>query len=67
MSEGDGDALREGGNDIDPLAAVVGEVWAKDKDVIPVRGASVPVFGTGEGKTELVSWPGGWIGWTEKS
>ena len=53
MSEGESDALRAGGNDIDPLAAVVGKGWAKDKGAIPVRGPSVAVFGTGEGKTEL--------------
>ncbi len=53
MSEGEGDTLRVGGNDIDPLAAVVGKGWAKDKGAIPVRGPSVAVFGTGEGKTEL--------------
>ncbi len=53
MNEGEGDALRAGGNDIDPLAAVVGKGGAKDKRAIPVRGASVAVFGTGESKTEL--------------
>jgi hypothetical protein len=53
VSEGEGDALRAGGNDIDPLAAVVDKGWAKDKGAIPVRGPSVAVFGTGEGKTEL--------------
>jgi hypothetical protein len=55
VSEGEGDTLRAGGNDndIDPLAAVVGKGWAKDKGAIPVRGPSVAVFGTGEGKTEL--------------
>ncbi len=53
MSEGEGDALRAGGNDIDPLAAVVGKGGAKDKSAIPMRGPSVAVFGTGEGKTEL--------------
>ncbi len=47
MSEGEGDALRAGGNDIDPLAAVVGKVWAKDKSAIPKRGPSVAVFGIG--------------------
>jgi hypothetical protein len=35
------------------LAAVVGKGWAKGKDAIPVRGPSVAVFGTGEGKAEL--------------
>ena len=53
MSEGEGDTLRAGGNDIDPLAAVVGKGWAKDESAIPVRGPSVAVFGTGEGKAEL--------------
>ncbi len=51
MGEGEGDAFRAGDDDIDPLAAVVG--WAKGKHAIPVRGSSVAVFGTGEGKTEL--------------
>ena len=41
------------GEDIDALAAVVGKGWAKSKSAIPVRGPSVAVFGTGEGKTEL--------------
>ncbi len=45
--------FRTGGDDIDPLAAVVGKGWAKDIGAIPVRGPSVAVFGTGEGKTEL--------------
>jgi hypothetical protein len=31
----------------------VGKGWAKGKRAIPVRGPSVPVFGTGEGKTKL--------------
>jgi hypothetical protein len=53
VSEGEGDALRAGGNYIDPLAAVVGKGWTKDKGAMPVRGPSVAVFGTGEGKTEL--------------
>ncbi len=54
MSEGEGGALRAGGNDIDPLVAVVGKGWAKDKSAIAVRGPSVAVFGTGgEGKAEL--------------
>jgi hypothetical protein len=53
VSEGEGDTLRAGGNDIDPLAAVVGKRWVKDKSAIPVRGPSVAVFGTGEGKAEL--------------
>jgi hypothetical protein len=48
------DAFRAGGDGIDPLAAVVGKGWAiKGKSAIPVRGPSVAVFGTGEGKTEL--------------
>jgi hypothetical protein len=53
VSEGEGDALRAGGNDIDPLAAVVGKGGAKDKSAILVRGPSVAVFGAGEGKAEL--------------
>ncbi len=53
MSEGEGVTLRAGGNDIDPLAAVVGKGWAKDKSVISVRSPSVAVFGTREGKAEL--------------
>ncbi len=53
MGEGEGDASRAGGNDIDTLAAVVGKGWTKGKSAIPVRGPSVAVFGTGEGKTEL--------------
>ena len=64
MSEGEGDALRAGGNDIDPLAAVVGKGGAKDKSAIPVRGPSVAVLGPGKARQ---SWPGGWIGWAEKS
>ncbi len=35
------------------MTAVVGEGWAKGKNAIPVRGPSVAVVGTGEGKTEL--------------
>ncbi len=53
MGEGEGDAFRAGENDIDTLAAVVSKGWAKSKSAIPVRGPSVAVFGTGEGKTEL--------------
>ncbi len=53
MGEGEGDAFRAGGDDIDSLAAVVGKGWAKGKHVIPVRCPSDAVFGTGESKTEL--------------
>ena len=53
MGEGEGDALRAGGDDIDALAAVVGKGWAKDEGAIPVRCPSVAMVGTGEGKTEL--------------
>ncbi len=47
------DAFRAGGDDIDALAAVVSKGRAKGKSAISVRGPSVAVFGTGEGKTEL--------------
>ncbi len=53
MGEGEGDALRAGGDDIDALVAVVGKGWAKGEGAIPVRGPSVAMVGTGEGKTEL--------------
>jgi hypothetical protein len=53
VGEGEGDAFRAGGDDIGTLVAVVGKGWAKGKSTIPVRGPSVAVFGTGEGKTEL--------------
>ena len=35
------------------MAAVVGKGGAKGEGAIPVRGPSVAVVGTGEGKTEL--------------
>ncbi len=35
------------------MTAVVGKGWAKGISAIPVRGPSVAVVGTGEGKTEL--------------
>ena len=35
------------------MAAVVGKGWAKGESAIPVRGPSVAVVGTGEGKAEL--------------
>ncbi len=41
------------GDNIDPLAAVVGKGWAKGEGAIPVRGPSVAVVGTVKGKTEL--------------
>ncbi len=47
MGEGEGDTFRAGGDDIDPLATVVGKGWAKGKSAIPVRGPSVTVFETG--------------------
>jgi hypothetical protein len=53
VGEGEGDLFGAGADDIDALAAVVGKGWAKGKSAIPVRGPSVAVFGTGEGKTEL--------------
>ncbi len=53
MCEGEGNGFGAGGNIIYTLAAVVGKGWAKGKSAIPVRGPSVAVFGTGEGKTEL--------------
>jgi hypothetical protein len=48
------------------LAAVVGKGWAKGESAIPVRGPSVAVVGTGEGKTELaggVKGVGGEVVW----
>jgi hypothetical protein len=53
VEEGKGNAFGAGGNNIYTLAAVVGKGWAKGKGAIPVRSPSVPVFGTGESKTEL--------------
>jgi hypothetical protein len=53
VGEGEDDAFRAGGDDIDALAAVVGKGWAKRESAIPVRGPSVAVVGTGESKTEL--------------
>ena len=53
MCKGEGDACRAGGDDIYTLAAVVGKGWVKGESAIPVRGPSVAVVGTGEGKTEL--------------
>ncbi len=35
------------------MTAVVGKGWAKGESAIPVRGPSVAVVGTGEGKTEM--------------
>jgi hypothetical protein len=66
VGEGEGDALRAGGDDIDALAAVVGKGWAKDEGAIPMRGPSVAMVGTGESKTELaggVEGVGGEIVW----
>ncbi len=45
MGEGEGDAFRGGGDDINTLAAVVGKGWTKGKRAIPVRGPSVGVRG----------------------
>jgi hypothetical protein len=53
VCEGKDNAFGAGGNNIYTLAAVVGKGWAKGKGAIPVRGPSVAVFGTGEGKTKL--------------
>ena len=61
---GEGYAFRARGDDIQTLAAVVGKGWAKGESAIPVRGPSVAVVGTGEGKTELaVKGVGGEIVW----
>ena len=49
MGEGEGGALRAGGDDIDALAAVVGKGWAKDEGAIPVRGPSFAVVRVGGG------------------
>jgi hypothetical protein len=53
VGEGEGDAFIAGGDDIHTLTTVVGKGWAKGKSAIPVRGPSVAVVGTVEGKTEL--------------
>ena len=53
MGEGEGDACRAGGDNIDAVAAVVGKGGAKGGSAIPVRGPRVAMVGTGEGKTEL--------------
>ncbi len=45
--------FRAGGDEMDALAGVVGKGGDKGKSMILVRGPSVAVFGTGEGKTEL--------------
>ncbi len=48
------------------MAAVVGKGWTKGENAIPVRGPSVAVIGTGEGKTELaggVKGVGGEVVW----
>ncbi len=41
MGEGEGDALRAGGDDIDALAAVVGKGWAQ---VVAETRALIPVL-----------------------
>ena len=59
-------SVRAGGDEIRTLAAVVGKGWAKGERAIPVRGPSVAVVGTGEGKTELaggVEGVGGEVVW----
>ncbi len=66
VCEGESNAFEAGGNNIYTLAAVVGKGWAKGKSAIPMRGPSVAVFGTGEGKTELargVNRGGGEVVW----
>ncbi len=66
VCEGEGDAFGAGRNNINTLAAVVGEGWAKGKSTIPVRGPSVAVFGTREGKAKLargVNRVGGEVVW----
>ncbi len=35
--EGEGDAFRAGGDDIDALTVVLGKGWAKSKGAIPLR------------------------------
>ncbi len=48
------------------MTAVVGKSWAKGIGTIPVRGPSVAVVGSGEGKTELargVKGVGGEVVW----
>jgi hypothetical protein len=62
VGKGECDAFRAGGDDIDALAAVVGKGWAKGESAIPVRGPSVAVVGTGEGKTGLAGGVKGWGG-----
>ncbi len=66
MGQGEGDAFRAGGDDIDALVAVVGKGGAKGERAIPVRGPSVAVVGTGEAKAELaggVNGVGGEVVW----
>ena len=53
MGYGEGYAFGARGDYVEALAAVVGKGWAKGERAIPVRGPSVAVVGTGEGKTEL--------------
>ena len=59
MGEGEGDACRAGGDNIDAGATVVGKGGAKGESAIPVRGPSVAMVGTGESKTELAGGGGG--------
>ena len=43
MGEGEGDACRAGGDNIDTGATVVGKGGAKGESAIPVRGSSVAI------------------------
>ena len=66
MRYGEGYAFRARGDYVETLAAVVGKGWAKGEGAIPVRGPSVAMVGTGEGKTELageVEGVGGEVVW----
>ncbi len=53
MGEGESDAFRAGGYDIDTLTAVMGKGWAKGEGAILVRSPSVAVFRVREGKAVL--------------
>jgi len=53
VGEGEGDACRAGGDNIDAGATVVGKGGAKGESAIPVRGPSVAMVGTGESKTDV--------------
>ncbi len=45
------------------MAAIMGKGGAKGESAIPVRGPSVAMVGTGEGKTELAGGVGRKIVW----